>query len=201
LETATLGFRAHSGWAAVVAIGGTPAAPRALDRRRIVLTGARLPKQPYHAAEPLALSRARELLDRCEEDSRRLAGEELRNVADFLRAQGLRVRAAALLLAANRPLPDLAGILASHALIHAADGEHFREAVRRAARELEIPLLEVREKDLLARASATLRLAPEEVTRRAAEIGKALGPPWTQDQKLAAVAAWLALADPPGASR
>jgi hypothetical protein len=29
--------------------------------------------------------------------------------------------------------------------------------------------------------------------RRVAELGKPIGPPWTQDQKFAALVAWLAL--------
>ena len=29
--------------------------------------------------------------------------------------------------------------------------------------------------------------------RRVQEMGRAIGPPWTQDQKLAALAAWIAL--------
>jgi len=46
-------------------------------------------------------------------------------VAD-LRGKGYRPVGSALLLASGRPLPKLETILASHALIHTADGEHFR---------------------------------------------------------------------------
>jgi len=32
-----------------------------------------------------------------------------------------------------------------------------------------------------------------QLERRVADLGKPLGPPWSQDQKCAALAAWLAL--------
>ena len=44
-----LGFRAHSGWAALVAVAGTIDALRVLERRRIVIADPEMPgsKQPY----------------------------------------------------------------------------------------------------------------------------------------------------------
>jgi hypothetical protein len=38
-------------------------------------------------------------------------------------------------------------------------------------------------------------LAAGEVQKRLLELGRPLGPPWTQDQKYAALVAWMALAD------
>ena len=38
---AALGLRAHSGWAALVAVGGGPASPQVLDRRRIEMADGR----------------------------------------------------------------------------------------------------------------------------------------------------------------
>ena len=48
-----VGFRAHSGWAAVVSLAGPPASPTVVDRRRIELADAAIEgsKQPYHEAE------------------------------------------------------------------------------------------------------------------------------------------------------
>lgn len=96
--------------------------------------------------------------------------------------------ACGLLLASGRPLPALEKVLASHALIHTAEGELFREALRAASRECGLPLAAVRERDLFARGAADLGI-PETL----AEMGRALGPPWRQDEKFAAIAAWLAL--------
>jgi hypothetical protein len=46
----------------------------------------------------------------------------------------------------------------------------------------------------MTRCKAELRLSSERVTRMLAEMGRALAPPWRQDEKLATLAAWLVLA-------
>ena len=52
----------------------------------------------------------------------------------------------------------------------------------------------IKEKVLFVVASKTLRVQPAVLKRRIAALGKALGPPWTQDEKFAALGAWLTLA-------
>ena len=113
-----------------------------------------------------------------------------------LRVAGDELVAGGLLLAAGRPLPALAEILASHALIHAAEGEMFRDAVREASRRCGLALTGVRERELADSAARTLRQPAGDLTARVAGWGRALGPPWRQDEKLAALVAWLALAEP-----
>jgi len=105
------------------------------------------------------------------------------------------VEACAIVLAAGRPLPDLAGILASHALIHTAEGEFFRQVIRKACETLAIAVTGIRERDLDARAASLFGKNKSRVDRKIAEQGRILGPPWTQDQKLATLAATLVLAD------
>ena len=117
---------------------------------------------------------------------------------------GCEAVACGLLLAASRPLPGLAEILASHALIHTAEGELFRDVLRQASLRCGLRLAEVRERDLEEQASRSLRRSPAELQRRVADWGRALGSPWTQDEKRAALVAWLALGQgvppsPPGA--
>ena len=84
-------------------------------------------------------------------------------------------------------MPPLEKILASHPLLHTAEGELFRDALRAACRECGLPLTVVKERELFTRAS-------ERIERHVAAMGKGIGPPWRQDEKFAAVAAWLALA-------
>jgi hypothetical protein len=99
-----------------------------------------------------------------------------------------RIIGASVLLAAGRELPALPRILASHALIHTAEGEFFRDAFRRACAKLDVPLYAVRERELAV-------VAPAAWQQRISEVGKEIGPPWTQDQKLAALGACLVLSD------
>ena len=125
--------------------------------------------------------------------SRRLAVQAFREVIGKLRKDGHEVVGCGLLLASGRPLPPLESVLASHALIHTADGEHFREAILYAARRSRLPATAVREKDVwilgCTERGATIGRLQKEIS----ELGRPLGPPWTQDQKLAALVAWIVL--------
>jgi hypothetical protein len=181
-----LGFRAHSGWAAVVAVAGTPDAPRVLDRRRIVIADPDLPgsKQPYHAAAELPLAQAEALVKNAIESSHRLAVDAISATVESLRRKGHEVAACGILLGSGKALPSLEGILASHALIHTAEGEMFRDVLVHAARECNLTVSTLREKTLSADALQSI-----------ASLGKLIGPPWTQDQKYATLAALSALAN------
>jgi len=195
MKRAALGLRAHSGWAALVAVSGTRESIEVLDRRRVELSSSKRsgPKQPYHVAERAPFEKAHRIVTRYADDASRMATEEFRALLADLKALGHSVVGCGLLAASGRPLPDLEGILASHALIHQADGELYRDAVAAAAKKHRLPLVRAREKDVVANAASKLRLQPEELQRRVALLGKTVGPPWTQDHKLAAIAAWLAL--------
>jgi hypothetical protein len=191
-----LGLRSHSGWAALVAVAGPPASPTVVDRRRIELADAAIEgsKQPYHEAEGKKPKDAERIVGRCTDSSRRLAREALWAVLDELRRRH-EVMGCALLLASGRPLPgNLHAILASHAFIHAAEGEMFRDVLVRASEHFSLPVTGVRERDVLARAAEATGVAAPELQRRVAEMGRALGPPWRQDEKLATLAAWTVLA-------
>src|SRR6185503_13196473 len=61
---------------------------------------------------------------------------------------GFTPNAAVILLSSARPLLDLKAILASHALIHTAEGEFFRQAFRSAFETLKIPVTGIRARDL-----------------------------------------------------
>ena len=175
-----LGFRAHSGWAAVVAVSGSVEAPRILERRRILIADAEMPgsKQPYHAAGLLPPADAEVLVNAAVESSRGLALEAI----SALRKRYSEVAACAVLTGPPRTLPPLEKILASHALIHTSEGILFREVLLWAARESGLPAVRVPEKELDPGALRTM-----------AGLGRLIGPPWTQDQKYAAVAAFTAL--------
>ena len=192
---AALGFRAHSGWAAAVAISGPPGAPEVVDRRRIEIADAEDPdaKQPYHAAEGLDIEEAERLVRRCTQTSQRMARAAIGTMLSELRAAGHGVVGCGLLLGSGRAIPDLAGILASHALIHTAEGQMFRDILAEAGRHHSLSVIDVRERELLACCTADLGLPADRLTRRLAEMGRALGPPWRQDEKFATLAAWLAL--------
>ena len=193
-ERVFLGLRAHSGWAVLVGLGGTPASPVVVERRRLVLCNGSFPRQPYHAAEPLSPAKAEALVTRSLDTANRLAGEELERAVKELRTSGRDVVGAALLLGSGRPLPhELAAILAAHPLIHTAEGEMYREALRLACENASLRVTGFRERDVVATAAERLAVAPDLLRTLAAALGKPLGPPWTQDHKLASLAAWVVM--------
>jgi hypothetical protein len=196
MTSAALGLRAHSGWAVLVAVAPPLHAPVVLDRRRIELMDPRVPgfPQPYHAAKNLPFAKAKALIDRCEAGARQVARQSLVEALDFLRVKDFTVASCGLLLASGRPLPALAQVLQSHALIHTAEGALFREALAEAARHAGLRLITAKERDVAALAAEKLAVAPEALTQHVNSLGRALGPPWRQDHKAATLAAWIALA-------
>ena len=194
LERVALGFRAHSGWAALVALGGPPTAPVVAARARLPLCDGSFPRQPYHAAENLPAAKARALVGRSLETAHASRARPLASAVRDRRAAGQDVAGAGLLLGAGRPLPgELPAILGSHPLIHTAEGEMYREALRSACEHAGVAVVGLREREIEASSRRALKLAPDALRARVAALGKPLGPPWTQDQKLASLAAWLVL--------
>ena len=195
MKPAALGFRAHSGWAAAVAIAGPPHSPEVVDRCRIELLDRSIPgaAQPYHEAAEMDLKQAQKLIERCIASSRRLAVQSLRAFIANLRGKGYEPVSCGVLLASGRPLGTLESVLASHAMIHTAEGELFREALRYASEECGLPVTRVRERDLFTEMADKAGVPESDVKRHLVEVGRRIGPPWRQDEKSATLAACLAL--------
>lgn len=195
MKQATVGFRAHSGWAAMVAVSVEKGAPTVLARERIELveTFTYRFRQPYHTAKKLPLGEARKFVALVEVEAARLAHRAIHRLQSELERQGIQATSCSLLMASGKTLPNLEKILASHALMHTADGELFREALASAAKRSGLATLKIRERRLLEIAEQTLRTRPAVLLRRLGELGRPFGPPWSQDEKFATLAAWLAL--------
>src|ERR1700687_5849247 len=175
MRRAAVGLRAHSGWAAAVTVGGTATAPVLLDRRRLALANdaAVRPVQPYHASEGLPLAKAARIVGHAIEEARRLGERDLRVLAGDLLSLGHEVDCCVVLSGSGRTLPALESVLASHALIHAAEGEMFREALRHAGGGAGISVLEVKEKELSLVAVDVLGMPELELKHRLGELGRA----------------------------
>ena len=170
--------------------------PRVLARQRIHLVDTFIYKfrQPYHTAKRMSPDEGRAFVAQVQAKARRLAYRAIRDLQDSLKAQGYQLTRCGLVLASGRPLPRLPQILASHALIHTADGELFRGAILHARARCDLTSAAVKEKELLSEASRVLRLKPDELAQHIADLGHEIGPPWSQDEKFASLVAWIALA-------
>jgi hypothetical protein len=191
-----LGLKAHSGWAALVALGAQRGEPRVVDRRRIELVDgedAAWARQPYHAAEGLSAGDARALVERSVESARRIAAREVRAAVARAEADEHHVAACAVLVGDGIPDWSVEEILAVHFRMHAAEGELFRGALARAARACGLRLVAIPEKRLAQHAEGALGASATHLQARIATLGRSIGPPWARDQKDAALAALVAL--------
>jgi hypothetical protein len=185
-----IGTKAHSGWAALVAVGrAQDGAPALVDRRRVELIDpkdAHWAKQPYHAAEGLDPGDAHDVVKRGVDSAHRIAAREIAAAVKRMANAGHDVRACAVLVGTGMPAWSVDEILAVHFRMHKAEGELFRGALVAGARRAGVAVVELREKELAAHA--------KRAGGALAALGKAAGPPWGRDQKDAALAAWIALA-------
>jgi hypothetical protein len=195
LTPAAMGFSTHTGWAAMVAVSGSARSPLILDRRRIdMISGTDPEKAPfvYHAARKLDSKSAEQFVREASESSRTRALGALEAVVAELQNRQYEVVGSGIIV--GRPLAaSLEAILKSHSRIHAAEGELFRGAIRKASEALKIPVTEVRAAELQERGAKALRISLAELPQRLATIGRAAGRPWARDQKDALLAAVLAL--------
>jgi hypothetical protein len=197
MKKCAIGIRVHSGWGAVVAMCGDANTLEVIDRRRVEIIDPKAAGafQPYHFARDLELPAAQKHIAKAAATSSRLATGALRGLTDELRGRAYGVTAAVILLSSARPLPELRMILASHPMIHTAEGEFFRQAFREACGGLKIPVTGIRERELNEKAKDVLGRHAALVKKKIANAGKSIGAPWTTDQKAAALAAALVLVD------
>jgi hypothetical protein len=193
-KKAALGFRAHSGWAVLVVLAGPIEAPIVVERRRIDIADPKIAgsKQPYHAAERLNLKDAETLVSACTEASVQFATKAVGEAIADAKQKGYEISTSCILTGSGRSIPALDKILASHPLLHTAEGELFRNVIARACLNHGLPVVAVKEKELIARAQKDIGISGELIDQHLQRMGKTIGVPWRQDEKHASLAAWIA---------
>jgi hypothetical protein len=192
---AAVGFATHSGWAVAVTAGvGDDGHLAVVDRRRVTLLGDDLPRMAYHAAAELDADAAE-----------RLVASVDASIADYARDVVVELVAAADVAVAGvavvgrpREIPSVAVVLASHARMHASEGEQYRRGIVEAANDLGLPVLRIGPDELTARTTELLGWTPERTEQELAAVRAALGAPWQTDHKQAALAALALLRSQPG---
>lgn len=193
-KTAALGFRAHSGWAVLVILAGLRESPIVVERRRIEIADPKVvgSKQPYHAAQGLNLKEAEALVSACADASVRLATEAVEAAIRDAKQKGYEILTGCILTGSGKSIPALEKILASHPLLHTAEGELFRNVIARACLNHNLPVIAVKEKELMSRSQNDIGISGELIQQHLQRMGKAIGAPWRQDEKYASLAAWIA---------
>lgn len=188
---AVLGLRPHTYWTAVVVLDGDAEAPRV--RRRLPLVFAEgEERNVYHraaetpAAAPLVAQVAAATQCRAEAGLAALAAD--------LAAEGATLIEAVVPASAARRADGLAEIVASHTRMHANEGHFYRDVLARACAARRLAVRQPVERELPALLADRLGLTPSGLAGRLQAMGEALGPPWSEDYRLAAQAGWWALA-------
>jgi hypothetical protein len=188
VERAALGLRVKTGWAAAVVLEqGAGATPVVTSRRRLELTDPKVPSsaQPYHAGLELSGKRAEAAIKKGADAARAAAHRALRALIDEVKPVAIGI-----VVASD---PDLSKIGNDHVRAHAAEGLLFREILEESAARCGVETLTLIEGELWGQAEVALGVREGELKRTVAELGKAVGRPWTALEKNATVAGWLAL--------
>ena len=190
---AAIGFKAHTGWASAVVVAEATGGIEIVAKGRIAMVDGFEAAAVYHVGHERGLSaaEARPLIDAALRQAVARAQTGIAALASA--AQRCAPNLAAILAGGARPLPELDVILRAHPLVHAAEGELYREALARACEAIELRVVRVPAKDLARRASAAARVGEAALLARLAEAGAASGKPWAAEQRECALAAWTAL--------
>jgi len=190
-ETAALGIRVKSGWAAVVLLTGPIGSPALRDNRVIDLSDPRFPetRQPYHAAfgqletDATKTNRRTDIVQRVTQQS------ITKLLADYKR-KGYSITRAALVVGSQL---DPATIANPHIRAHALEGQLFRSALEQALNARDVRTAILLERYAYDTASTQLKKPSVDVRRTIQNFGRFTDAPWRAEQKLAALAAWFSL--------
>lgn len=161
-------------------------------RRRIQTCPPELPRQPYHAVAEAGMPR--DTIGEVEQAARLLC----RTAISAALEEPPAITVAAVAMGRTSVPTDLDRILASHTLLHTAEGELYRRALSEAASEVGLRVVRFMNKEARSEAAAALGWPLDDLERWLANTGKGAGKPWTKDEKDASAAALLALATTSG---
>jgi hypothetical protein len=193
-QTAALGFRVKSGWAAVVLLTNAARSPQLSDVCRIELCDPRLPetRQPYHAAFGKLEADSTKLNQR-ERVVRSISKQSLTRLLKGYRQKGFRIGRAALVVGSKI---DPTKIANPHIRAHALEGRLFRSVVAETLNDHAIRTEILLEHDAYPSVAARLKQSSDDLKRIIQDLRRSMtvsSQPWRAEQKLAALAALFAL--------
>ncbi len=181
---AVVGVSDHCGWAVLATVTGDGTL---LDRRRVELVDEGLPKLPHHQeAQGFPLEEAWALVERVRVSVERHAKLALDAVAT---AVSSRIRGIALRECPRLP-PTVAERIENYRAQNVADTVMYRMALAGAAEERGWAVHWFDSKKVLGAAREALHV--EDLDALFRDVRKSLGPPWSQDHRLAMAAAIVA---------
>jgi hypothetical protein len=188
-----IGFRVKTGRATAVVIAGPASAPRVLSRSSLQLFDPAIPEshQPFHAELELPAAEIVHVMPKALEAVERVALSALRELVGELQAAPGSIVGIAL-VAGSATDPE--SIRNPHMRAHAREGQLFPHALAAAAKTMRIPVVTLVESEVFASAAKKLGKTSDAIKLAVTEMGRAVGKPWSAEEKAAAAAAWITLA-------
>jgi hypothetical protein len=189
---AALGFRVKSGWAMAALLVGPMDEPRLVTCKAVLLSDPNIPqsKQPYHAALELPENEERMATRKLTSVVRAAAAKSVKDLLKEAAALQYEVRGAALVVGS---VVDPATLHNEHIRAHGLEGKLFRTALEDALRRQGISCLLLVEKTAYSSAAPLLRKTERQAKAGVAKLGESHEGSWRSEEKLAALAAWVAL--------
>ena len=185
-DSASVGVSDHGGWAVLVTVkrDGT-----LVDRRRVELVDASLPKLPHHHdARELPVEEAVALVERVRRSAEGCSKERLEELAT-----AVPIRIDRIALRVRQPLPTtVAERISNYRASNVADWVMYREALATAATARGWLVHWFDPKHVVADAARALDV--KSLDDLLEKTGAAVGPPWQKDHRLAMAAAISATA-------
>ena len=187
-----IGFKSKTGRAVAVVLLGPADSPEIVRRTELVLSDPQVlaTAQPYHEVMELPWNQSQIKVKPLVRKIERVATRALRELIAELQSDGLSVISVGI---AGAPDRDLGRIGNPHIRAHAAEGVLFRQVLESAAKANGMPRRVFTERGLEAQASLILKCTMAKLNACLAGLGRAAGPPWRAEQRMAATVAWLAL--------
>ena len=188
-----IGFRVKTGRATAVVMAGPASAPRVLSRRSLQLFDPAIPEsyQPWHAELELTPAESARIVPKALEAVERVALSALRELVAEIRPAPPSILGISL-VAGSATDPE--SIRNPHMRAHAREGQLFPRALAAAAKTMRIQAVTIVESEVFTRAAAKLGKTPDAIKLAVTELGRAVGKPWSAEEKAAAAAAWISLA-------
>jgi hypothetical protein len=196
---AAVGLTIKSGWATTVLLTGSIDAPRVVDSRIVELSDPAIPdsRQPYHAGFGTARAAGAEL-SRLVSSVEQFGQQSVTQLLHQYGSKGIDLSGAGVVVGS---LIDPERISNDHIRIHALEGQLFRRVVEDALAGRQLPCSIWRQRDLYASAAHVLHQPEPVLRRRLAQFRADASGSWRAEQKSAALAAWMVLAQDTNVAR
>ncbi len=191
-----VGFRVRSGWAAAIVLSGPLSSPSVLHARRIELSDPAVPesRQPFHAVDDAQgdLEPNEDEIKKRVQVVRHVAEQSIGQLMTDCRANGWNPQRAGIVAGS---LVDPFTIHSPHIRAHAMEGRLFRTVVEDGVHAHGLSCIVLGEKTAFETASQVIHLNEDELKRTLTNLGRHAQGPWRSEEKLAALAAWVAVSE------